>query len=762
MSALPQDPPAARTRRRSAERLALRLAAFFALAGFVSLRYAALVTAPPAGRIVAIAACATAGCGALALTSRLRRPRALAIALRLLLVLGTFALSALILGLPAHMLAPASWGGLGHHLHLGLHRLDQWLWPYRGDDWWARATVLLVIPAVLAIAGGVCFWPSRSAVATRRAVALAALVGIFVAGAANTPGSLPAIQGLVLLGLIAASLLLPAVPAEETGRAGRWLAAFAVTALIAESALGSMPPWIPYRDGGLAAGASASFQWNQLYGPIRWSRSEATMLTLTEPRPTVLRVTSLDRFDGLRFLRSDSPPGSSRLDLGGPRALRRWSERATVDVAGLRSLLLADGGGVPTAAHWLGAAGGPIRRQADGTIAVGANAPSGALYEVTSYVPRPSAAEARRAPRAYPRAYLPYAEFTLPGGAESALQAPELTADASTMLASHLVVGPRAPGQAPAADPTTAAVIEASPYGPMFALARHIAAGAPSSYDVAVRLERFLQSNYTYDEHVPLTRYPLESFLFEQHRGYCEQFSGAMTLMLRMVGIPARVGVGFQPGGYDSATGTWQVRALDAHAWVEVFFTGIGWVSFDPTPAAPIRPRPGGGAEVSKSLLVGGLVTLHHGAHGTVGGQPVQLGAGHGAGPLGAATSIWALLAALLALGAGVWLAGRSRLRRAFAGDADGAVAELRRALAVLGSSSRAITLARLETQLARGGHTEAGEYVRRIRELRYGRGCSQRPTPTGRAALRRALVESHGLSGRVRALLALPPGWPR
>src|SRR5258708_35547969 len=60
-----------------------------------------------------------------------------------------------------------------------------------------------------------------------------------------------------------------------------------------------------------------------------------------------------------------------------------------------------------------------------------------------------------------------------------------------------------------------------------------------------------------------------------------------MAMLLRMDGVPARVAAGFLPGTLDHATGLYRVSASDAHAWVEVYFAGIGWVPFDPTPPAP-------------------------------------------------------------------------------------------------------------------------------------------------------------------------------
>ena len=79
---------------------------------------------------------------------------------------------------------------------------------------------------------------------------------------------------------------------------------------------------------------------------------------------------------------------------------------------------------------------------------------------------------------------------------------------------------------------------------------------------------------------------PLEHFLFESKAGYCQHFSGAMALLLRMGGVPARVATGFSPGGFRRRQGEWVVRDRDAHSWVEAWFDGIGWVTFDPTPSA--------------------------------------------------------------------------------------------------------------------------------------------------------------------------------
>jgi transglutaminase-like putative cysteine protease len=74
------------------------------------------------------------------------------------------------------------------------------------------------------------------------------------------------------------------------------------------------------------------------------------------------------------------------------------------------------------------------------------------------------------------------------------------------------------------------------------------------------------------------------TFLTKTRKGYCEQFAGSMAVLLRALGIPARVAVGFTPGRLDRRTQSWRVTTRDAHAWVEVLFPTYGWLAFEPTP----------------------------------------------------------------------------------------------------------------------------------------------------------------------------------
>ena len=120
-------------------------------------------------------------------------------------------------------------------------------------------------------------------------------------------------------------------------------------------------------------------------------------------------------------------------------------------------------------------------------------------------------------------------------------------------------------------------------------LARRVTASADNPFDKAVTLESYLRSNYGYTLNLTgkLGDDPLARFLFETREGHCEYFASAMAIMLRSIGIPSREVNGFLPGEYNGLGGDYIVRASDAHSWVEVYFPGTGWLTFDPTPAAP-------------------------------------------------------------------------------------------------------------------------------------------------------------------------------
>ncbi|MGI8758056.1 MAG: transglutaminaseTgpA domain-containing protein [Acidimicrobiales bacterium] len=123
------------------------------------------------------------------------------------------------------------------------------------------------------------------------------------------------------------------------------------------------------------------------------------------------------------------------------------------------------------------------------------------------------------------------------------------------------------------------------------ALAHEVTASAPTTYDKIRALEAWMGANTTYTRDIP----PLppgadavEQHLFVDRRGFCEQIGTSLVVMLRTLGVPARLTVGFTPGDQSVLGGEFTVRADDAHAWAEVYFPGLGWQGFDPTADVPL------------------------------------------------------------------------------------------------------------------------------------------------------------------------------
>jgi transglutaminase-like putative cysteine protease len=124
-------------------------------------------------------------------------------------------------------------------------------------------------------------------------------------------------------------------------------------------------------------------------------------------------------------------------------------------------------------------------------------------------------------------------------------------------------------------------------------LAREITQRAPTPFDKASAIEIYLRTRfgYTLTQPDPPPKDPLGYFLFRRQAGHCEYFATAMTVMVRSVGIPARVVNGFLPGEYNDVADSYIVRGNDAHSWVEVYFPVYGWIPFDPTPPAGAKPQ---------------------------------------------------------------------------------------------------------------------------------------------------------------------------
>lgn len=120
-------------------------------------------------------------------------------------------------------------------------------------------------------------------------------------------------------------------------------------------------------------------------------------------------------------------------------------------------------------------------------------------------------------------------------------------------------------------------------------LAQETAAGASTPLARARAIETHLRTAYGYTLQLPQHEVadPLAYFLFTRKKGHCEYFASAMAVMLRSLGIPARLATGFLNGVYNPMSDLWLVRASDAHSWVEAWMPGLGWTTFDPTPPDP-------------------------------------------------------------------------------------------------------------------------------------------------------------------------------
>ena len=119
--------------------------------------------------------------------------------------------------------------------------------------------------------------------------------------------------------------------------------------------------------------------------------------------------------------------------------------------------------------------------------------------------------------------------------------------------------------------------------------ARNLTANADNPHDKAIAVQNFLRTiPYSFEvTPTPPGRDYVDFFLFnepDKRRGFCQNFASAMITMLRSLGIPARLVVGFAPG-VQKGSGVWEVQARHYHAWPEVYFPGLGWIEYEPTPA---------------------------------------------------------------------------------------------------------------------------------------------------------------------------------
>jgi transglutaminase-like putative cysteine protease len=723
--------------------------AFGLLAAYGALRWATMLGAPPAGRLagLVVLACliAALGDGLRAQDGRVRAASATVIALAALAMIP-------LAGIPLGWVADVRIAATARAIREGLSQLPGVLVPYRGSDPWTRAVIVLGA-GLLMLGGALTLATAGQAGVGRRSVGEARLAGaalpLIVLAAVPSALASPRfvwLHGLATFTLLALFILRERIPRGRAVGATLLIAVAAGAALLAGPALAGRRPWISVTQLASRLGSSTErFSWRQTYGRLDWPRSGDTVLSVHAQFGSYWKAENLDVFNGRAWVEGavGLPTGIGAV---APVNLDRWTQRLTITLGSIstRQVIVAGTAQPP-------ALGGATARPAPspGTFVSDRPLGQGVRYRVLAYTPLPDAAELAAAGTRYPLpAIAPELTMELPGRRGRPGLAIEFGSYASDV---QLVPFD---GRTTAQEQT---LLDDSPYRRAWLLAQRLAAPTATPYAYVEAVRRYLVRHLRYDESPPPARYPLLSFLFGARRGYCQQFAGAMALLLRMGGVPARVATGFTTGAPSRRPGTYEVSDLDAHSWVEAWFPAYGWVELEATPAAD--PALGGGSALPASLtgLSGTRAVAaarvqsrgHSAGAATAGRHPQSRRSQQGSGvpwQLGA-VAVLLLVAALLAVAV---------LRRRPAPSAEQRLRELERALARCGElRGPAVTLATLERRFA--DRPAAAAYIAAIRDARFAPRAAE-ATDGGRSALRSALAHGRGLSGRLRALIALPP----
>ena len=404
------------------------------------------------------------------------------------------------------------------------------------------------LPAVLTVIAGAA-WPATLYPLDSTfygAVILAAV--LWVLAGLRTARPLPA--------LVAGTVLVLAAAGAST------------SAALAKDGILAWESWDP---NGPARQVSVSYVWDGKYDGIEFAKEKTTVLRIVGPeRGLYWRATTLDQFDADRWLENPTPlstgPADGRLPsdpLLPARSLnpRTWVKQEVEVVALHDTHVVAATQPVALQGPQLGG----VFNLSDGIVRVYGGLKRGQRYTAYSYSPRPEPAQLARVGPEYPPALDRFLQIgrtrTEPFGAAGRDARVDLLFGDERYLALW-------------------------PYERLWNEAKRLRAGARTPYGAVVAIETWLRSTggFAYDESPPPTGGlpPLAHFVTEGKRGYCQHFAGAMALMLRFLGIPARVAAGFTSGKYED--GGWTVTDHNAHAWVEVWFPGYGWLAFDPTP----------------------------------------------------------------------------------------------------------------------------------------------------------------------------------
>ncbi len=732
-----------------------RLLAFVGLALVGLLTWAGLVVPAAGGRAVLMAlaagACGAALIGAGSIERRSRRNALLA-----LVSVGLLAAMLLGAGVPMRLLLPDRWDVLLQGIRDGISAIPGTFVPYRGADEWVRRTLLMGGTALTAIAVLQAFWPRERGRLPGSAVAATMSLGtLYAVPVISLTSDRPFLSGALFTVLLCAFLLADRIRLTSLAPALLLVLVVTIGAAAAAPALDRPAPWIDYEHlaEDVASRGTVGYSWNHSYGPITWPRKGSVLLRIKAQSQAYWKAEVLDTFDG-RAWRHSGSVAALEPDGEQDRTQPQWFQTIRVTVRGLRSQQFVTAG---SANSVFDAPRLPINAGAGTFETQRGILRRGAEYKARVYTPRPTTGQLQSAGIAYPSLARQWLRVSLPpagGEPASAAGVPRVEASFPPFGAPEPTLITR-PNSSISTTQDADSVIRASGLQRVYDLALRLRAAAATPEDYVAAVRRRVQRGATYTERPPVHANPLDAFLFEDHLGYCQHFSGAMALLLRMGGIPARVAVGFSPGQLDRSSGEYVVTDLDAHSWVEAYFPRYGWVTFDPTPsAAPAR------AQVADQQAA---LSRPRGRN-PGGDRPSDpgFGSGQAIAQSSGGTTWWPYVLAvalLLALAAGLLVRRARRRERGRPRSEDPEIAELERALRRTGRELPPdLTLAALEQRL--GASDAARGYLRALSARRYGPG-GPRPTSAERSALRRELAAGLGRLGRVRAFWALPP-WPR
>jgi hypothetical protein len=452
-------------------------------------------------------------------------------------------------GLPAGTLLPAAWDTTVASLREGLQALPTIDTGTPVIQTWALAGVLLMAGTGTSIAG--ILWRGDGWERSFIGFSLL-LVPLGVALAMQQTADAPW-QGAVVLAAVvlrvARGRLVPILATASTVGA---------VALFGAQVAAPRAGWQPF-DHPHHLSQFHELDPSQTYGPLDDRRTGAVMLDITAARPALWQMQVLEAFDNRRWLAahedSHLPEPAAR-----PHSIK-------VEVRGLRNRLIVSPGRIRSVHAPIGLA---VER-GEGRALLESPA-EGDTYRVEADTVDVGEARLARIPLPTGRRYESLTQIGLG-------PPPRYVPYPLSKLAEDL---PQP--------------LRGTDWGRLFRLSYHLSHGVGTELGVVRRVESYLlregRFRYTTDVRAPGIE-PLMEFLFHTHAGYCQHFAGAAALLLRVAGVPSRVVVGFATGegiGHD----TWAVRDKDAHAWIEVYFPGVGWVPFNPTPvAAPADVSPG-------------------------------------------------------------------------------------------------------------------------------------------------------------------------